>query len=139
VDTLLTDLARNSPVIGSTLLIVWLSLPQLAERFEVVRKLVAPFSKKQRQRSEDAEESAKRDRQSLLADAQAVAQTTATKATTDALVVVNGQYSECRKEVQSLRDVSGKMIDVLEELLPMVPVEHRANARATIRLARALM
>lgn len=135
----LVDVLRNSPVLVSSLLILWLSLPQLAERFTVVGKILAPFSKKSKQRAKDARDAAEKDRQTLLADAQAVAQTTATKATTDALVVVTRQCKECRDELTGLRGITGHLIDAIEEVLPMVPVKHRSNARAAIRLARNAM
>ena len=143
IDKLLATLLENSPVIGSTLLIIWLSLPQLAERFEFISKALRPFSKKWREQNAAAEkaaaEKAEDDRQTLLADAQAVAQTTATKATTDALVVVQKQCRECIDELHGLRDITGRLIDAVEALMDADTPAARADARAAIRLARMAM
>ena len=150
LDQFLVDVLRNSPVLGATALFVWLSLPQLAERFAIVAKLMKPFSKKARQAAIDERDAKEQDRREklaeekrvrdeLLAAAQATAQRTATEATTEALVVVTKQCKECREELGVHRDVLGKMIDVLEEILPGVEANHRTNARAIIRLARSIM
>jgi hypothetical protein len=146
IEDLLGTLARNSPTIGSTLLILWLSLPQLAERFAIVAKVVAPFSKRARKRAaaeEEADEAERlkveADRRKLLADAQAVAQTTATEATTAALVIVEKQCRECRDELQGMRDITGRLIDAVEGLMASDTPATRADARAAIRLARNAM
>ncbi len=133
------ELIRNLPVIGSTLLILWLALPQLADRFAIIAKLVAPFSRKGKQRAKEVREQAERDRLTLLAEAQSLAQTTATTATTAALVVVREQCANCLAELRKLRDASGCMIDVLEEVLPLLPPDHQQAARESIRHARSVM
>lgn len=139
LEVAVVDVLRNLPVIGSTLLILWLSLPQLAERFAIIAKLLGPFSKRARQRAQVARDTAERDRQQLLADAQAVAQTTATNATTQALLVVNEQAANCQRELRGLREITGDIVDVLEDLLPMLPAEYRPRARDAIRRARIAM
>lgn len=143
LEKLLAGLLENSPVIGSTLLIVWLSLPQLAERFEFIAKALRPFSKKWRAQTvaadKAAQEKAELDRQKLLAEAQSIAQTTATTATTAALVVVQKQCRDCIDELHGLRDITGRLIDAVESLMVADTPATRADTRAVIRLARAAM
>lgn len=54
-ETLLADLlagaAAEAPFILATAIIVWLSLPQLAERFAVIGKLLRPLSKRWREKA----------------------------------------------------------------------------------------
>jgi hypothetical protein len=84
-------------------------------------------------------EQAERDRQKLLADAAAVAQTTAFNSTTDALVVVQKQCDKCTEELHGMRDVCGNLIDALEAIMAEDTPAARADARASIRLARRAM
>lgn len=51
LDQILVDLADNMPVILLFLVVLWMSLPQLAERFEIVGKLLKPLSKRWRDKA----------------------------------------------------------------------------------------
>jgi hypothetical protein len=55
IDELLIELANQSPVIVLVLIIIWLSLPTLAERFAIIGKLVKPLSKRWREKAEKLE------------------------------------------------------------------------------------
>jgi flagellar hook-basal body complex protein FliE len=75
----------------------------------------------------------------LLAAAQHTAQETAVNTTKDALTDVRRECKECKEELRGLRDITGKLIDALEELMAQDSPQSRADARATIRLARRAM
>lgn len=55
LEKLLLDTVQQWPLIVVLLIVVWLSLPQLAERFEMVGKLVRPLSKRWRDKAERLE------------------------------------------------------------------------------------
>lgn len=88
---------------------------------------------------EDAVEKTKQDRKTLLADAQAIAQETALTSAHGALKQVEERCNQCVDELRGLRDVTGSLIDALEALMDEDTPAVRADARATIRLARRAM
>ena len=95
---------------------------------------------------EDAEDKAKRDRKILLAESQAIAQDTALKSANTAVAGLERRCDKCfaelketREELHGLRDITGTLIDVLEALMDEDTPVTRADARATIRLARRAM
>jgi hypothetical protein len=94
---------------------------------------------KQQQAEEAANEQAEIDRNKLLADAQAVAQTTALESTGRALKSVTEQCDKCLEELHGLRDITGHLIDAIEGLMLKDDEESRAQARAAVRLARRAM
>lgn len=55
VDKILTGVADQAPLFVVVIIVVWLSLPQLAERFDTIAKLAAPLLKRQRAKQEDRE------------------------------------------------------------------------------------
>jgi hypothetical protein len=50
-DKFLTGLLDQAPLLGATAIIVWLSLPQLAERFVIIGKLLKPLSRRWREKA----------------------------------------------------------------------------------------
>lgn len=55
LDQLLVSLVENAPFIVLLAVVIWMSLPQLAERFEIVGKLVKPLSRRWREKAERME------------------------------------------------------------------------------------
>lgn len=55
VDEFLIKIADQAPWFVIVLIVIWLSLPSLAERFAIVGKLVGPLSKKWREKAERLE------------------------------------------------------------------------------------
>lgn len=51
LDKLLIDLADQAPVIVLVIIVIWLSLPTLAERFTIIGKLLRPLSRRWRQKA----------------------------------------------------------------------------------------
>lgn len=51
LNAFLTGITENSPLLVAIAIIVWLSLPQLAERFAIIGKLLKPLSKRWREKA----------------------------------------------------------------------------------------
>ena len=92
----------------------------------------------------------KADRESTLADAakkwQEIADESSTKAyktleesSTKAFQSVQKQCEECTEKLRGMRDVAGNLIDAMETLLSEDNPQNRADARASVRLARRAM
>jgi uncharacterized protein HemX len=88
---------------------------------------------------EERTKQAEVDKAKLLADAQAVAQTTALASADKALATVTKQCDKCLEELHGLREIVGSMIDATEALMAQDTPQVRADVRATIRLARRAM
>lgn len=52
LDKVLSGLVDQTPFIIASAIVLWLSLPQLAERFEIIGKLLRPLSKRWREKAE---------------------------------------------------------------------------------------
>ena len=52
VDKFLTGALDEAPFIIATTIILWLSLPQLAERFEIINKILRPLSRRWREKAD---------------------------------------------------------------------------------------
>lgn len=52
INELLTGAVDQAPLLVAGAVIVWLSLPQLAERFEILGKLLSPLSRRWREKAE---------------------------------------------------------------------------------------
>lgn len=70
VDKFLSGLLENVPLFAATLIIVWLSLPQLAERFTLIGKLLKPLSRRWREKADRLE---KQRREMAMAEAKKLA------------------------------------------------------------------
>jgi hypothetical protein len=103
------------------------------------RKGAKAKAAKEQQADEKANQQAEIDRQKLLADAQAIAQTTALNSADVAFRQVSKRCDECLEELHGLRDITGRLVDAVEALMQQDTPESRAQARAAIRLARNAM
>jgi hypothetical protein len=103
------------------------------------RKGAKAKAAKEQQADEKATQQAEIDRAKLLADAQAIAQTTALDSANQAYQSVAKRCDDCLDELHGLRDITGRMIDALEAVMVADTAESRAQARAVIRLARQAM
>lgn len=52
LDKLLADAVDQAPLLAAIAAIVWLSLPQLAERFTIIGKVLSPLSRRWREKAE---------------------------------------------------------------------------------------
>jgi flagellar hook-basal body complex protein FliE len=103
------------------------------------RKGEAAKAAREQKHDEEVGKQAELNHAELLAAAQHTAQETAVNTTKDALTDVRRECKECKEELRGLRDITGKLIDALEELMAQDTPQSRADARATIRLARRAM
>lgn len=103
------------------------------------RKGAKAKAAKEQQADEKATQQAEIDRAKLLADAQAIAQTTALDSADKAYKRVAEQCDRCLDELHGLRDITGRVVDALEAVMVADTAESRAQARAVIRLARQAM
>lgn len=113
----------------------------------VVTVLQKAFNRKtereaqERQKQKDRDDKSKRDRdtEELLAQSRATAQQTALDSANQAYQSVAKRCEDCLDELHGLRDITGRLVDVVEALMQENTEETRAQARATIRLARRAM
>ncbi|MCX8559750.1 hypothetical protein OS122_02405 [Mycolicibacterium mucogenicum] len=103
------------------------------------RKNDAAEAARKQKLDEAAAVQAEKDRQVLLAESQRIAQQTALDSANATVAQVERRCNKCIEELQELRDITGQLIDRLEELMDNDTVESRTNARATIRVARRAM
>ncbi len=73
IEKLLAGLVDQAPLVGTVAMVIWLSLPQLAERFEIIGKALKPLSKRWRDKADrlakQQEEAATRKAEELAAAA----------------------------------------------------------------------
>jgi hypothetical protein len=81
----------------------------------------------------------KADRESTLAEAATKWQVLADESATKAYERVKDQCDECLDKLGGMHDVAGNLIDALEALLAEDTPQSRADARASVRLARRAM
>lgn len=94
---------------------------------------------REQQAQEKAKVKAEIDKADLLAEAQRTAQQTALDSANSVIERVEKDCQNCRDELHGLRDIMGKLIDAIEALMDEDTATTRADARATIRLARRAM
>jgi len=88
---------------------------------------------------EVASEAVKAERESTLADAAKKWQEVLDVSQTKAYATVKAQCDECTERLGGMHDVAGNLIDALEALLAEDTPQNRADARASVRLARRAM
>ncbi len=101
LDKILSEAANQAPLFFVVIIVVWLSLPQLAERFDTIAKLAAPLLKKQRKKQEDRE---KERREAALEQARR-----------DVRMVLQELTPPDQKRVNELIDELGKQLDRVQD------------------------
>lgn len=94
-----------------------------------------------RRAEHDREEKSRRAREAeeLLAASRATAQKTALDSANSAFKTVKAQCDDCLDQLHGMRDICGNLIDALEALMAEDTAAARADARASVRLARRAM
>jgi phytoene/squalene synthetase len=79
------------------------------------------------------------DREDTIAAAAQKWQEIADASTTKAFKVVKEQCDDCLEKLGGMHDIAGNLIDAMEALLAEDSPQSRADARASVRLARRSM
>lgn len=101
INKVLEGLYDNSPIIGSALIIIWLSLPQLAERFVVIGKMVAPLSRRWRDKAERIEAAR---REGVLVEAKRLAAIAMQEMTPPDVVEMARRLARFAETLESVQD-----------------------------------
>lgn len=92
-----------------------------------------------RKSQEVQDEKIKADREDALSTAAKKWQEIADASTTQAFKVVKEQCDDCLDKLGGMHDICGNLIDAVEALIAEDTPQARANARASVRLARRAM